>query len=143
MIDKFSSYLRNNLASLDQKTMIPFSREFDHIQTYLELEKLRFEEELTIVYDIQADGFSLPAMTVQPLVENAVKHGITKKRRLRAGTPSVVDNVDVELLNLPSNYAESVEDGLFGLEGENAVKNRRIVGQADVLLAGARRAGGS
>ena len=67
---------------------------------------------------------------------------IRKKRRLRAGTPSVVDNVDVELLNLPSNYAESVEDGIFGLEGENAVKNRRIVGQADVLLAGARRAGG-
>ena len=80
MIDKFSTYLRNNLDSLDQKTLIPFRQEFDHIQTYLELEKLRFDEELTVVYDIQADTFSLPVLTVQPLVENAVKHGITQKR---------------------------------------------------------------
>ncbi|MCI6935345.1 MAG: histidine kinase [Clostridiales bacterium] len=80
MIDKFSTYLRNNLDSLDQKTLIPFQQEFDHIQTYLELEKLRFDEELTVVYDIQADTFSLPVLTVQPLVENAVKHGITQKR---------------------------------------------------------------
>lgn len=80
MVDKFSTYLRNNLDSLDQKTMIPFCKEFDHIHTYLELEKIRFDEELTVVYDIQAENFFLPALTVQPLVENAVKHGITKKR---------------------------------------------------------------
>lgn len=80
MIDKFSTYLRNNLDSLGQKEMVPFQKEFDHIQTYLELEKVRFDEELTVVYDIQADQFFLPVLTVQPLVENAVKHGITKKR---------------------------------------------------------------
>lgn len=80
MVDKFSTYLRNNLDSLDQKTMIPFRKEFEHVQTYLELEKIRFDEELTVVYDIQAENFILPVLTVQPLVENAVKHGITKKR---------------------------------------------------------------
>ena len=80
VVDQFSTYLRNNLESVEQKTMIPFHKEFDHIQTYLELEKLRFGEELTVVYDIQTDHFFLPVLTVQPLVENAVKHGITKKR---------------------------------------------------------------
>lgn len=80
MVDKFSTYLRNNLDSIDQKTLIPFRQELDHIQTYLDLEKLRFDEELTVVYDIQADAFFLPVLTVQPLVENAVKHGVTKKR---------------------------------------------------------------
>ena len=80
MVDQFSTYLRNNLESVEQKTVIPFHKEFDHIQTYLELEKLRFDEELTVVYDIQTDHFFLPVLTVQPLVENAVKHGITKKR---------------------------------------------------------------
>ena len=80
VVDQFSTYLRNNLESVEQKTMIPFHKEFDHIQTYLELEKLRFDEELTVVYDIQTDHFFLPVLTVQPLVENAVKHGITKKR---------------------------------------------------------------
>lgn len=80
VVNKFSSYLRNNLESINQKTMIPFSEELDHIQTYLELEKIRFDEELTVVYDIQTDDFFLPILTVQPLVENAVKHGVTKKR---------------------------------------------------------------
>ena len=80
VVDQFSTYLRNNLESVEQKAMIPFHKEFDHVQTYLELEKLRFDEELTVVYDIQTDHFFLPVLTVQPLVENAVKHGITKKR---------------------------------------------------------------
>ena len=80
VVNTFSSYLRNNLESINQKTMIPFSEELDHIQTYLELEKIRFDEELTVVYDIQTDDFFLPILTVQPLVENAVKHGVTKKR---------------------------------------------------------------
>lgn len=80
VVDKFSTYLRENLESLDQKDLIPFRRELDHIQTYLELEKIRFEEELSVVYDIQTENFLLPVLTVQPLVENAVKHGITKKQ---------------------------------------------------------------
>ena len=80
MVDKFSTYLRNNLEALNRKEMIPFSEELDHIRIYLELEKVRFDEDLTVVYDIQVEDFFLPVLTVQPLVENAVKHGVTKKR---------------------------------------------------------------
>ena len=80
VVDKFSTYLRNNLEALNRKEMIPFSEELDHIRIYLELEKVRFDEDLTVVYDIQVEDFFLPVLTVQPLVENAVKHGVTKKR---------------------------------------------------------------
>ena len=79
-ISKFSDHLRNNLEALSQKELIPFSKELDHIHTYLELEQIRFGEELSIVYDIEADSFLLPVLSIQPLVENAVKHGIAKKR---------------------------------------------------------------
>ncbi len=79
-IDKFSTYLRNNLDSLTQKELIPFKQEMDHVQTYLELEKIRFEDDLSVVYDIEAANFRIPVLTVQSIVENAVKHGITKKR---------------------------------------------------------------
>ena len=79
-ISKFSDYLRNNLEALSQKELITFRKELDHIHTYLELEQIRFGEELSVVYDIEEDGFLLPALTIQPLVENAVKHGISKKR---------------------------------------------------------------
>lgn len=79
-VSSFSDYLRNNLDSIDCNELILFDKELQHIQTYLELEKIRFGEELEIVYDIQTTSFLLPILTVQPLVENAVKHGTSKKR---------------------------------------------------------------
>ena len=79
-ISKFSDHLRNNLEAISQKELIPFRKELDHIHTYLELEQIRFGEELSIVYDIEEDSFLLPVLSIQPLVENAVKHGIAKKR---------------------------------------------------------------
>lgn len=79
-IDSFSDYLRNNLDSLDCKDLVTFDKELQHVKTYLELEKFRFGDELTVEYDIKCSSFSLPILTVQPLVENAVKHGVSKKR---------------------------------------------------------------
>ncbi len=76
----FSAYLRNNLESVKSQKLIPFAKELAHIETYLKLEKLRFENQLNLVYDIAAKAFLLPALTVQPLVENAVKHGVGKKK---------------------------------------------------------------
>lgn len=75
----FADYLRGNMDSLNSESLIPFSIELSHIEAYLKLEKLRFGEELNVVYDIQEKEFSLPSLTVQPLVENAVKHGILTK----------------------------------------------------------------
>ena len=79
-ISKFSDHLRNNLEALSQKELITFRKELDHIHTYLELEQIRFGEELSVVYDIEEDSFLLPVLSIQPLVENAVKHGVAKKR---------------------------------------------------------------
>lgn len=78
-VEKFSDYLRNNMKSIEQKELIPFEEEYQHIQTYLALEKIRFKD-LDIIYDIDIVNFMVPPLTVQPLVENAVKHGVTKKR---------------------------------------------------------------
>ena len=80
VISDFSDYLRNNLDSLERKELVPFSTELSHIKTYLDIEKIRFGDELEIVYDIKAKDFFLPVMTIQPITENAVKHGISKKR---------------------------------------------------------------
>jgi signal transduction histidine kinase len=78
-IDNFSSYLRCNLDSLKRTTPVPFDTELEHVRNYLALEKMRFDDELTIVYDIRTTAFMIPALTVQPLVENAVKYGVGKK----------------------------------------------------------------
>ena len=80
MVNFFSEYLRNNLSTLEEPGLISFETELAHIKTYLEIEKIRFEDTLDIEYDIKCDDFSLPVLTVQPIVENAVKHGTSKKR---------------------------------------------------------------
>lgn len=78
-IDAFSVYLRGNLNSLQEKKMIPFKDELSHVHAYLVVEKKRFGERLNVVEDIQYDDFLIPALTLQPLVENAVKHGVCAK----------------------------------------------------------------
>ena len=80
LVNFFSEYLRNNLSSLEEPGLIPFETELSHVNTYLDIEKVRFEDTLEIEYDIKCVDFSLPVLTVQPIVENAVKHGTSKKR---------------------------------------------------------------
>ena len=80
MVNSFAEYLRNNLSSLEDPGLISFETELSHVNTYLDIEKVRFEDTLTVEYDIQCVDFFLPVLTVQPIVENAVKHGTSKKR---------------------------------------------------------------
>lgn len=80
MVNSFSEYLRNNLSTLEATGLISFETELAHVNTYLDIEKIRFEDTLEIEYDIKCIDFSLPVLTVQPIVENAVKHGTSKKR---------------------------------------------------------------
>ena len=77
---EFAKFLRGNIESLYQKAPIPFSKVLDHAEHYLELEKIRFEERINIEYDIETEDFRMPTLTLQPIVENAVRHGICKKK---------------------------------------------------------------
>ncbi len=75
----FAEYLRGNMDSLKEKNPIPFTRELDHLKHYLYLEKMRFGDCLDIVLDIQAVNFKIPVLSLQPLVENAIRHGVSMK----------------------------------------------------------------
>lgn len=77
-LQSFADYLRGNMNSLNSPDFIPFTEELSHIEAYLKLEKMRFADKLNIEYDIEEKDFLLPPLTVQPIVENAVKHGICK-----------------------------------------------------------------
>jgi sensor histidine kinase YesM len=77
----FAKYLRGNMDSLKQKTPVPFSQELEHLKKYLYIEKLRFGDKLNVEYDITAENFVIPLLSVQPLVENAVKHGVGMKKK--------------------------------------------------------------
>ena len=87
MIYDFSNYLSYNFNALEDIPLVPFSEELKHIETYTAIESERFFDRLKIVYDIQTDKFTVPPLSVQPYVENAIKHGICKKRK--GGTVTV------------------------------------------------------
>lgn len=78
-LDDFTSYLRHNLSSLTETKLIPFEDELKHIETYVSLEKVRFGDRVKVIYDIKAKDFAVPTLSIQPIVENAIKHGILKK----------------------------------------------------------------
>lgn len=72
----FSKYLRQNVDAISKVGLVSIKEELEHTKVYLSLEKLRFDDDLTVEFDIQDDMFMLPVLTLQPIVENAVKHGI-------------------------------------------------------------------
>lgn len=74
----FSKFLRKNLEAMGQKRLVTIKEELEHTKVYLSLEKLRFEDELDVEFDIKDTDFTLPVLTIQPIVENAVKHGINR-----------------------------------------------------------------
>lgn len=80
MVGEFSAYLRMNLETIGTNELIPFEKELEHTANYLSIEKRRFGDRVRVEYDIHETGFLLPALTLQPIVENAVKYGICRKQ---------------------------------------------------------------
>ena len=73
--EKFGRYLRANLDSLSGENLIPVEKELDHTRVYAEIEMVRFEN-IRVEYDVRDVDFMLPALTIQPIVENAIRHGV-------------------------------------------------------------------
>lgn len=102
-IFNFSSYLQGNMYSLSETNPIPFTTELEHTKAYLELEQLRFGDKLNVVYDLQATDFLLPTLTLQPLVENAVRHGVRHN-------PGGAGTVTVSSRETPEHWEVTVSD---------------------------------
>src|SRR5690554_1301555 len=79
LIEDFSSYLRTRLEFNQMPLLIEFTDELNHIRTYLNIEQTRFGERVNVEYNITISEFMIPPLTIQPLVENAIKHGLSNK----------------------------------------------------------------
>lgn len=79
LVEEFSFYLRNRLEFNKMPNLINLEDEIDHIKTYINIEQTRFGDNIKCVYDIAVTDIKIPPLSVQPLVENAVKHGISKQ----------------------------------------------------------------
>ena len=79
-IADFSRYLRHNMDSLSINRPIPFSEELEHVKHYVSLQQLRFGDALDVRYELSCTDFELPTLTLQPLVENAIRYGVRKNK---------------------------------------------------------------
>ncbi len=124
-IENFSMYLRQNLESMNHTELIPFSSELRHVEEYLYLEKLRFGERLYVEYDIAYSDFALPVLTLQPIVENAVKHGVLQKEDGGIVKIAACKNGD--------NVILTVSDNGVGFNPDEAdIKDRQHIGFENV-----------
>ena len=79
-VENLAGYLRGNVDALTSEGLIPFDTEMRHIRQYIALEQADPSRQFSFDYELNVRDFLLPALTVQPIVENAVKHGALTRR---------------------------------------------------------------
>ena len=119
-LDNFTEYLRRNLSSLTNVKLIPFVDELKHIETYISLEKLRFDDRINVIYDLKTTDFNVPVLSIQPIVENAIKHGILKK--VEGGT------LKISTYEAEDSYVIVIEDNGVGFNNDDVKKEENHYG---------------
>lgn len=117
-ITELSNILRSSLQ-VEKMETVPLQKELDIVKDYLALEQMRFEERLKVQFDIDEDtlGQPVPPMMLQTLVENAIKHGISK--RISGGTIKIISRFtdkDFELIVQNSGNLEKKSVEGFGFK---------------------------
>lgn len=123
LVRNFSLYLRGNFSELDSVTPIRFADEIKHVEYYVNIEKVRFPD-MSIEYDVEATEFVLPALSVQPLVENAIKHGLM---RLETG-----GTVKIHSYETPTHFCVEVTDDGVGFDTDAPVDEKKHVGLRNI-----------
>lgn len=123
--EKFGTYLRQNIDSLRQPNRIPVQKELEHVRIYAEIEKIRFPS-ITVIYDTQDLDFRIPALTIQPLVENAIRHGvrIREKGLVTVATRRLADCHEIVVRDNGKGFdlaaAEALDDTHIGIRNVRA-----------------------
>ena len=119
LVHDFAKYLRGNFGELDNPKPILISQEMEHVHHYINIENVRFPD-MTFTFEMNSNDFHIPALTIQPIVENAIKHGLMKLSK--GGTIKVVSyETDTE-------YCVLVEDDGVGFDTNVLLDERKHVG---------------
>ena len=133
---EFSDFLRGNIDSLKADKPVDFRIELSHTKHYLELEKLRFADRLNVIFHIETNHFRIPTLTLQPLVENAVRYGIGKKEQ--GGT------VVISAIEHKTHYEITVIDDGVGFDINSPIEGSRThIGIENVRQRLSRMSGGT
>ena len=123
LVHDFAKYLRGNFGELDNPKPIPMSKEMEHVHHYVSIENVRFPD-MTFTFEMNSKDFDIPALTIQPIVENAIKHGLM---RLQKG-----GSIHVESYETETHYCVMVEDDGIGFDTTLLLDERKHVGLRNI-----------
>ena len=119
----FTVHLRAGIRAMTRDEKIPFSQELENIRAYANIEKMRLGDKLTMQYDIQTEDFEVVPLSIEPIVENAIRHGIYESARS--------DGLVVVRTEAADNgVIVTIEDNGTGFDAE-AVRNDVKTGRSD------------
>lgn len=111
LLNEFSNYLRASFDFQNLEKLVPIEHELNLVRSYLYIEKERFSQRLMIHFDVDEQiDFFIPPLTIQPLVENAIRHGILKKQN--GGT------LTIRITEQPTSYTIWIEDDGIGMSND-------------------------
>ncbi len=114
LIAKFTKHLRSSYLD-NSPTFVSFSQELENIKCYLAVEEVRFPD-IKVEYDLKATEFNIPPLTIQPIVENAIKHGICK-------TEDGIGTIQISTYENEDNYFVKITDNGVGFDTTKPRKN--------------------
>lgn len=126
-IKNFGDYLRSNFTAIKDNELISFEDELKCIKAYLQLEHLNFGDKMKVEYDLELNRFMLPALCVEPLVENAVRYGIGTYEE--GGTVKIIVRDETDYIEI-----EVKDDGSGRNKLTDVQKNRKSIGLENVRL---------
>ena len=132
-LENFSSYLRQNLESLSRTDLIPIAKELEHTRLYAEIEMLRFPN-IHMEYQIEDGHFEIPALTIQPLVENAIRHGV-RSRKEGLVTVSVAREGGMHRITIEDNGV-GFDPGQEQLSDESHIGIRNVKNRVEQMCGG-------
>lgn len=127
-IVRFSRYLRNNIDIMEKDGNIPFETDLHQLEDYVALEQVRFGDKIEFFTDVETVDFMIPPLILQPVVENAIKHGISKKQgdgiiilRTRDDKENIVitvedDGIGFDMTELNKEHSVGIRNIRFRLQ---------------------------
>ena len=136
---EFADYMRHNMNSIKDSKPVDFEVELNHLKTYLSLEKMRFGDDLKIEFDIGTTDFKIPSLAVQPLVENAVKHGVGMKEdggTVKISTREYDDRYEIVVSDdgVGFDTTKKPDDGRTHVGMENVKSRLQTMCNAEVVI---------
>ena len=121
----FTTYLRKNFNAIARQDMIPFDEELVHTKAYLAVEQVRFEDTLIVEFNTPHTEFCLPPLTLQPIVENAVKYGVDPEESVPLNITITTQKTDDGSIIIIEDTGPGIDDAGNNDQPHTAIINIR------------------